>query len=285
MLKQGDKVAIVACSNAQLISYKHKIEELLKTIEGLGIIPVCSDFIYEKYSVFSGEALDKAKTLMQFYIDPQIKAIFDISGGDIANEILPYLDFHVIKNHYKPFFGYSDLTTIINAIYSQTGYPSYLYQIRNLIYDKKEEQKERFIHSLIQNDIGLYDINYTFIQGESMEGIVVGGNIRCFLKLAGTPYMPDFEKRILFLESFSGDVGLMTTYLNQYKQMGVFQKINGILLGTFTEMEEEKIQPTMEELVVKIVGDLKLPIAKTNEVGHGVNSKCLVIGKDYKLNK
>lgn len=285
MLKPGDKIAIVACSNAQPISNKHKIGELLKTIESLGIIPVCSDFIYEKYSVFSGEAVDKAKVLMKFYLEPQIKAIFDISGGNIANEILPYLDFQIIKNHYKPFFGYSDLTTIINALYSKTGHPSYLYQIRNLVYDKKDEQQERFTHSLIQNSTDIYDINYTFIQGKRMEGIVVGGNIRCLLKLAGTPYMPDFKNKILFLESFSGDAGLMTTYLNQYKQMGVFQKVNGILLGTFTEMEKDKIQPTMEELVVKIVGDEKLPIAKTDEVGHGVNSKCLVIGKEYKLNK
>lgn len=281
LLKQGDKVGIVGCSNALLMSNKTKIDELLRIVKSLGLIPVCSDFIYEKYSVFSGEASDRGKALMEFYLEPQIKAIFDISGGDIANEILPYLDFQIIKKHYKPFFGYSDLTTIINALYSQTGHPSYLYQIRNLIYDKKEEQQERLVHSLLHNGNDLYDINYTFIQGGGMEGIVVGGNIRCFLKLAGTPYMPDFENKILFLESMRGDVGLMTTYLNQYKQMGVFQKVNGILLGTFTKMEKDKLQPSMEELVINIVGNEKLPIVKTEEIGHGANSKCLVIGKQY----
>lgn len=281
LLKQGDKVGIVGCSNALTMSNKTKIDELLRSVESLGLIPVCSDFIYEKYSVFSGEASDRGKALMEFYLEPQIKAIFDISGGDIANEILPYLDFQIIKKHYKPFFGYSDLTTIINALYSQTGHPSYLYQIRNLIYDKKEEQQERFVHSLLQNGNDLYDINYTFIQGGGMEGIVVGGNIRCFLKLAGTPYMPDFENKILFLESMRGEVGLMTTYLNQYKQMGAFQKVNGILLGTFTKMEKDKLQPSVEELVVNIVGNKKLPIVKTEEIGHGTNSKCLVIGKQY----
>jgi muramoyltetrapeptide carboxypeptidase LdcA involved in peptidoglycan recycling len=280
-LKQGDKVGIVGCSNALSISSKTKIDELLRTIESLGLIPLCSDFIYEKYSIFSGKASDRGKALMEFYLKPQIKAIFDISGGDIANEILPYLDFKIIKKCHKPFFGYSDLTTIINALYSQTRHPSYLYQIKNLIYDEKVKQQERFIHSLFQGNNDLYNLNYTFIQGERMEGIVVGGNIRCLLKLAGTPYMPDFENKILFLESMRGNVGLMTTYLNQYKQMGTFQKIKGILLGTFTKMEKEKLQPTMEELVVNIVGDEKLPIVKTEEVGHGTNSKCLIIGKEY----
>ncbi|WP_313130902.1 S66 family peptidase [Anaerocolumna sp.] len=281
LLKQGDKVGIVGCSNALSISSKTKTDELLRTIESLGLIPLCSDFIYEKYSVFSGKASVRGKALMEFYLEPEIKAIFDISGGDIANEILPYLDFQIIKKYHKPFFGYSDLTTIINALYSQTGHPSYLYQIKNLIYDKKVKQQERFVHTLFQDNNDLYNLDYTFIQGERMVGIIVGGNIRCFLKLAGTPYMPDFEDKILFLESMSGDVGLMTTYLNQYKQMGIFRKINGILLGTFTKMEKEKLQPTMEELVVNIVGDEKLPIVKTEEVGHGTNSKCLVIGKKY----
>ena len=56
---------------------------------------------------------------MNFYQDREIQMIFDISGGDIANEILPYLDFEVIAENPKPFWGYSDLTTIMNAIYAK----------------------------------------------------------------------------------------------------------------------------------------------------------------------
>jgi len=289
MLKPGDKIAIVACSNALPISFKPKMEQLLKIMDSLGIIPVCCNHIYETYSVFSGDARDKAQALMEFFQNPQIKAIFDISGGDIANEILPHLDYQQIMKNYKPFFGYSDLTTVINALYTKTGYPAYLYQIRNLLYDNRDEQKERFTRSILHSgtelcgEKDLYDFKYSFIQGKRMEGIVVGGNIRCFLKLAGTPYIPDFADKILFLESLGGDVPLMTTYLNQYKQMGVFQKIKGILLGTFTNMEKERLRPTIEELVVKVVGDIKMPIAKTDEIGHGADSRCLVIGKKYIL--
>ena len=58
-----------------------------------------------------------------------------------------------------------------------------------------------------------------------MKGEVVGGNIRCFLKLAGTEYLPSFDGKILLLESYSGDVAGQGTYLNQYKQLGVFVKL------------------------------------------------------------
>ena len=220
---------------------------------------------------------------MNFYLDKDIKAIFDISGGDLANEVLDYLDFEIIKNNPKAFFGYSDLTTIINAIYSKTGNVSYLYQIRNLIYSFKDIQKERFINSILLGKDDLFNIKYEFLQGNKMSGVVVGGNIRCFLKLSGTPYMPNLENKILLLESYGGEVALMTTYLTQLKQMGAFKKIKGIILGTFTKMEENKVKPNIEEIVLKIVNDKNLPIIKTNEIGHGMDSKCMIIGKNIKV--
>jgi len=283
MLLKGDKIGIVACSNAQLLSNKEKINELEKVLKDIGLNPIFSKFIYEKYSVFSGSGKERGEALMNFYLDKDIKAIFDISGRDLANEVLDYLDFEIIKNNPKAFFGYSDLTTIINAIYSKTGNVSYLYQIRNLIYSFKDIQKERFINSILLGKDDLFNIKYEFLQGNKMSGVVVGGNIRCFLKLSGTPYMPNLENKILLLESYGGEVALMTTYLTQLKQMGAFKKIKGIILGTFTKMEENKVKPNIEEIVLKIVNDKNLPIIKTNEIGHGMDSKCMIIGKNIKV--
>ena len=190
----------------------------------------------------------------------------------------------MIKEKNKPFFGYSDLTTVINALYSQTERNSYLYQIRNLIGSHSESQKDLVAKSLLQDRLDLFDFSYSFIQGDELEGIVIGGNIRCLLKLAGTQFMPDFTNRVLFLESRSGGVAQMVTFLNQYKQMGVFDKISGIILGTFTQMEEERLSPTIEELVIKVVGERKIPIVKTREIGHGQDSKAMIIGRAIKLN-
>ncbi|MEE0932560.1 MAG: LD-carboxypeptidase, partial [Clostridium sp.] len=200
-----------------------------------------------------------------------------------ANEVLDYLDYDYIFKNPKPFFGYSDLTTVLNAIYSQTNNSVYLYQVRNLIYSDSENQKSNFINSLFNDKDDLFNFSYKFIQGTKIEGIVVGGNIRCFLKLAGTKYMPDFTDKVLFLESMGGEAGLMSAFLNQLKQMGAFDKIQGLILGTFSKMQENNISPTIEELVVKIINNPDLPIAKTEEIGHRANSKCIVIGKNIIL--
>ena len=119
-----------------------------------------------------------------------------------------------------------------------------------------------------------------------MQGTVAGGNLRCLLKLAGTEYWPDMTGKILFLEGFSGDVPQLVSHLNQLKLMGVFEQVQGILLGTFTEMEEKNRRPSAAELVLELTEDVEapgmaadpLPVAVTSEIGHGADSKCLRIG-------
>ena len=282
MLKYGDKIGIVCCSNGQKRTYAEKIKRLENTLVDIGLNPVFSDCIYEKEDIFSGTAKERANALMKFYKDDEIKGIYDISGGDVANGILSYLDYEIIADSAKMFWGYSDLTTVINAIYKKTGKASVLYQIRNLIYDYKEQQIANFKNTVINNGNDLFNIDCKFIQQRKMHGVVVGGNIRCFLKLAGTEYMPELTDKILLLESFGGTTAKMETYLCQLQQMGAFDKVAGIILGTFTEMENEKCIPTIETLIKRVAGK-DLPIAVTRNIGHGTDSKGIMIGQELYL--
>ena len=284
MFKCGDKIGIVCCSNGQKCTYVEKIKRLENTLTEIGLQPVFSDCIYEKEDVFSGTAKERANALMDFYKDDEIKGIFDISGGDVANGILPYLDYDVIASSPKLLWGYSDLTTVLNAIYKKTGKASILYQIRNLIYDDKERQIVDFSNAIMRNGTDLFQLKYEFVQKDKIRGIVVGGNIRCFLKLAGTDYMPELENKILLLESLNGDVAKIETYLCQLQQMGAFDKVAGIILGTFTEMDKRKCTHTVEGLVKRMVSK-ELPIVVTRDIGHGTDSKAIVIGQELCLEK
>ncbi|WP_315080904.1 LD-carboxypeptidase [uncultured Clostridium sp.] len=283
LLNFGDKVGIIACSNGLDKSMELKIDKLEKILMDIGLNVVFSNTIFKKYSVFNGSGKERAIELMKFFEDSSIKAIFDVSGGDLANEILEYLHFDIIKENPKLFFGYSDLSVVINALYVKSNIKTYLYQIRNLIGDDSEIQIKNFTETFMEDKKSLFDFEYKWIQGKSMEGIVVGGNIRCFLKLAGTEYMPKFKDKILLLESLSGDVAKMTTYLTHYKHLGAFKEIKGIILGEFREMENKKYNPSIIELVKAIVSDKNMTIIKTNEIGHGSDSKCIIIGENIKL--
>lgn len=290
MLRLGDKIGLVACSNGLGASQREKYEKLILHLKALGLDPVSSPYLFkEEESCYGVPGKQRASQLMTFYKDEAIKMIFDLSGGDIANEVISYLDWEVLHHHSKPFWGYSDLTTLLNAIYAMTGETGYLYQLRNLVGGASDKQLKWFKAALLDNHAeeqeNLFTLHFDFIQGEQMSGIVIGGNIRCFLKLAGTPYMPDFEEKILLLEARGGKAPQMITYLHQLKQLGAFKKLKGILLGTFTIMEQEMCTPTIEELVKEIVDDQLMPIAKTREIGHGEDSKCIRIGRFINISK
>lgn len=111
-----------------------------------------------------------------------------------------------------------------------------------------------------------------------MTGPVVGGNIRCFLKLAGTPYLPDPRGKILFLESLGGGPNRMASLLAQLGQMGYLAQCRGVLLGTFTQMAAQKLEPPMEELVLDVMHGNSIPIAVSPDLGHGDDAHCLPIG-------
>jgi len=300
------KIGIVGMSNGQRRENKEFIENMIRDIEKVSGEEVLSgDFLYETDSYFSCEAKERAKVLNSMFINPEVTHIFDISGGDVANEVLEYLDYDIIKSSKAVFYGYSDVSTVINAIYQKTGKISGLYQIRNIMYECKEEQK-KYLREFILNNNGTdteemserdkntnsdnnndkcRDVSdFFFIEGHYMKGTVIGGNIRCFLKLAGTEYMPDFEDKILFLEGYNTSSMQLATYFAQLRQMGAFEKAAGVLLGTFTKLDKEIYVPSAEELIYRYTGD-SIAVARTMSIGHGVDSKCLMIGSELELDE
>lgn len=272
------KVGISACSNGLQGKGKKQIGELNNVLRDLGIEPVPASHIYARTDEFSGTDEERASDLMKFYKDDSITAICDVSGGDLANGVLKYLDFDVIADSKKMFWGYSDLTTVINAIYTMTGHPSVLWQIRNMVGSEAETQIERCRDYLNGDPHGLFGVSCSFLQGKRMEGVVVGGNIRCFTKLAGTKYWPDMNGKILLLESLGGGSGQIATMFAQLEQIGVFDQVAGVLLGTFTNYEKSDLEMTVYDLLKMHVTE-DLPVAYTREIGHGHDSKAVVIGE------
>ena len=276
ILNNNDKIALVVCSNGKNIEDKERLERLESILVEMGLVPVFTKYIYKDKFGRGAKAQVRGEELMSFYKNKEIKVIFDISGGDIANEILDYLDYDVIKRNYKPFFGYSDLTTVLNVLRSQTNEVNYLYQILNII--ESEEIKTSVENTFMKNEQTLFDVKWKFLQGSRIEGEVIGGNIRCFLKLAGTRYFPEVENKVLFIEGLGTSIEGLVTHLSQLKQIGVFDKISGLLIGTFTKIEKEISVEELFELVQEYI-PFSLAVAKTQEVGHAKNSKVLKIGE------
>lgn len=262
------EVALVALSDPlKDLSF---LDSLVPFLEKKGGHVTIGRSVYEETG-----GMAKADEVNSFFRDKSVKRIYDISGGDIANECLKFLDFESIASSNAMFYGYSDLTTVINAILKTTGKKSVLMQIRNIALSEKR-RKEFF-----SDENSLFTFHHRFVQGEYMDGTIVGGNVRCLLKLMGTEYFPDTDGKILFLEAMSGKKEKIVTYFSQLDEAGIFGKVRGILLGTFLELEKDG--ETVEEILLKRDFNVRVPVAVTSEIGHGKDSKALLIGGNYTI--
>lgn len=278
------KAALVCCSNPLPSDKKDEIQELKNTLQTIGIETTESPYIFsDDVLSFLKTEKSRAEALMNFYKDKTVDAVFDISGGDLSNTVLNCIDFDIIKNNPKPFFGYSDLTAVINAIYAKTLADSFLYQIRNIIkHSGTESPLQRFddFNKGINNDF--LNFQYRFLRGESLEGVVIGGNIRCFLKLAGTEYFPDLCGKVLLLESLGGDMAKIASMFAQLKSLKAFEKVKGVILGTFTQLEREQGTKALEEMALHFI-EGNIPVVKTGDIGHSPFSKAVKIGEKIEI--
>ncbi|KMQ50718.1 carboxypeptidase [Chitinispirillum alkaliphilum] len=277
-LKKGDKVGLISCSDGLGPSGSSIVDDLVTVLGDMSLQTEVASTLFRRLGPFSGTPVERANQLHNMFKNDSVKAIFDISGGDSANQILNHLDTDTFSSNPKPFFGYSDLTVLLNALYSRMGLTTFHYQLRHLILDKSGNQKKGFIDTFLKGKTSLFQFDYRYLRGTSMKGCVIGGNIRCFLKLAGTPFFPSPLNKLIFLESNSGGMSRIASSLAQLEQMGIFQQCAGLILGTFTQLQSECTTRQTDEFFLKSTQKYPFPIVKTEQLGHGYDSRCIAIG-------
>ena len=77
----------------------------------------------------------------------------------------------------------------------------------------------------------------TFSGGKA-RGRLVGGNLSLVSPLVGTPYQPDYEGAILFLEDVNEAFYRLDRMLTHLLLAGVLEKLSGIVMGKFTKIGE-----------------------------------------------
>lgn len=210
----------------------------------------------------------RADLLNRAFADPAARAVFDLSGGDLANQLLPWLDLPAIAASRAVLCGYSDLTCLLNALLAAGKAVSVLYQPRHLL--ACAERQRQFL----AGDGSLFALPVEFLRGNAMEGVLAGGNLRCLLKLAGTPYWPDLAGKLLVLEARSGAASRIAAGFAQLGQTGAFERIAGLVLGRFSQLEQEGVDPAA--LLPPLPAGL--PLARTGVIGHQPDALAALIG-------
>ncbi|MDC7125460.1 MAG: LD-carboxypeptidase [Spirochaetales bacterium] len=284
-LKIGDTIGIVSPSAAVSDELKNQFDKGIDFFKNLGFKIKIGKNALSNTLKYSASPEDKAEDINSMFADVDVKAIICSQGGANSNSVLPLLDFEMIKKNPKIFLGISDITVLLNAIYQKTGLITF--HGNDVIWgfgsDYTDYDKQEFFDRLIEGKIGnvKHNSEWICVRDGMAQGILIGGNLTCLNKLAGTYYQPDFENKILLLETFdvSSSPEEVDAELSRLYQMGVFDKIKGLWLGYYNH----KSKIPYEEIVMNVVKNYDFPILKCNDFGHNTPNTIIPIGTKIKM--
>lgn len=259
----------------------------MKFLENLGFEVILARNALKLGGRSAGTPEERAEDINSMFRDKEIAAIFCSQGGATANSTLPFMDWSSVRKNPKIFLGMSDITVLLNAIYSKTGLIAFhgndiIWGLsRPTDYDRQE-----FASRLIEGRMGMINANgqrRTVRKGIGI-GRLLGGNLGVLLKLAGTPYWPDFTGAVLFVEAYKVIPKQCEYMFHQLKQIGVFEKINGVIVGHIHSLQRSKVRVSqMEDILLEVTAGHEFPILKTDDFGHECPNTVLPVGARVKL--
>lgn len=255
-LKQGDYVGVVAPSSPI------RVEECKccqKQLEKMGYRVLVADGLKKNENIFgylAGNGRQRGQDINYMFQNPKIKGIFCVRGGYGASQLLPYLDYEMIRQNPKVFIGYSDVTSIHSVLQKYCNLVTFHGPMvkTDLLHNKINEYTIKSLQNTINMDDRMIFENpmgesFTVLQEGQAYGRLIGGNLSVLARSVGTPFAPCTQNSILFLEEIGESIPRIDMYLTQLKYAGMFAGVKGILLGDFTECSNVK---SAEELTVEV---------------------------------
>lgn len=284
ILTPGTKVGLISPSSS--LPNPQVIESGITYLRELGLDVVNGKNIYQHYRYMAGTPEMRAADIMDFYQNPEIKAIFATAGGEGAQFILPFLDYKIIAANPKPIIGFSDVTALQMAIYAQTGQPYYSgfllkYDVKNGIIQQLQDQSLRTLLSGQK----LKACGGECVTPGISEGILLGGCLSLFRNLCGTPYYPDLSGKILLIEDVEEKTYKLDLMLEQIRQGPNFKDIKGIVFGDFADCKPRKPEDgTINEVIDFFAKNVNIPIIRNFPYGHTLSHYVLPCGEKVRLN-
>ncbi len=287
-LHPGDVIGVIAPSDPVLPEQEPLLKKGCHFLRGLDFRIKTGRHLESNTLGFAASPEEKAVDLMKMFEDPEVRGVFCAQGGDTANAPLALLDWDRIQRNPKVFLGLSDITVLLNALHARTGLVTF--HGNDLLWGFGRKitayDQQAFMETLMEGKIGPIPPNgpRKTLRGGRAEGKLLGGNLRCLLKLAGTPFWPDCTGAILFLEAYTISPKACHTAFHQLAQMGVFDRIKGAVVGYIHSMQRDGgAGPFMEDLLLQATRHREFPILKVNDFGHNCPNAVLPVGGKVRM--
>lgn len=297
-LKEKSKIRLVAPSfGCTTEPYKTRLEHSVLKLEENGCQISYGDNVFKALGKASSNTpLNRAKEINDAFLS-DADAIISVGGGEVMCEILPYVDFNIIKENPKWFVGFSDntnltytITTIcdIETIYGSNApaYYRFNYDSKDtwdMLHGKKEfkgykkwqlenNSKKHLIELNLHKRTKIKRWNYS----GPVSGRLIGGCLDCLTNMCGTKFdhTKEYIERhkdegiIFFMECCDYNSISLRRALFQLKNAGWFDNVSMFLIGRSFNYNDKSFGITMEESYYDVLNELGKPILFNIDLGH-----------------
>ncbi|GAA4571509.1 S66 family peptidase [Planotetraspora kaengkrachanensis] len=292
-LSEGDVIRVVAPARSRAMVAEHDHAHIIESrFADLGLTLSYGRHVDERDSFDSSSIASRVADLHEAFADSSVAAIMTVIGGYNCNELLPFLDWELIRANPKILCGYSDITALQNAILARTGLVTFsgphwsTFGMR----DHFEQTLQWFTEVMFGSDpIALtpaddWSDDLWFLDQDkrdlipnegwwpirpgTAEGRIVGGNLCTLNLLQGTSYMPSLDGAILIVEDDSeSHPATFARDLTSLLQLPEAAGIRALAIGRF-QKASHMTRSLLEQIISTQPSLTGIPVLANIDVGH-----------------
>lgn len=268
-LQTGSTISIVAPAS---FAVPERVDRGLAALRAAGFNPVLASNAQERGPLyFAGSPAQRLDDLHRAFADTETSAVMCLRGGYGSNYLLDGLDLDLIAEHPKPFFAYSDLTGVQCRLLDKIGLPSFhgpMLAADFYLEDGVHLESFRAAIDGTPYSVG-GDEGLRTLKTGSARGVLYGGCLSILVALLGTPWEPQTQGKLLFLEDVGAKPYQVDRMLWQLRTAGRLDGVNGIVFGEMLNCTSEGASPELlEKVILSALDGFEGPIAFGLRSGH-----------------
>lgn len=293
-LRNGDTIGLIAPAS---IVDEEDVKNATEALGKLGLRVKLGKHVLDKYGYLAGTDQNRAGDFNRMVADPSVKAIIAMRGGWGCNRILPLLDYRKSRSHPKIILGYSDITSLLLAVYARSRVVTFhgpvatstwnsfsVEYIQSVLFAAQamtmRNPSAEASQLLISNQVTSQIINPGIAQGH-----LLGGNLSVLCSMVGSSYLPSWNRQILFLEDIGEDVYRIDRMLSQLKNAGILSRLSGLIFGQCTNCKpSEGSSLTLQQVLHEYISPLGIPAWYGSPIGHIKDKFTLPLGIKVEIN-
>lgn len=294
--KPGSAIGLVcpAASAADFAPSVWKAGELHLKAKGFNILP--GRTVRTRLGHSSGTIEDRLLDIHEMFLNPDVGLVLAALGGFSSHQLLPFLDFDLIRTHPKPLVGFSDITALLIGIYAKTSLVTFLGPVFGTFCQKELPlyTEGLFDDLVLHGKTGVVaqpsnqwaddpwyqcpdDPHRRWVPNPGWvvhrEGVAygsaIGGNLSTLLLLAGTSFLPSFDNAVLFIEDDDETTpAQFNRGLTHLRHLGIFDVITGLAIGRFPQSVVFPQDDTLAATLECAMQGTNFPIVSGLDFGH-----------------